>query len=173
MPDARPKPEPPPVHGPSPAAITAPITKTGEPADPRALVSTPDPDEPASRGRRRHAVEAYCRELDPAGAAAVSAEQILSSLTGGISDDNLLLQSTRTAAVKELAQGRHDATSDDCDHTPARLAARANSTLPARERSRLEEHLVSCLVCRAAELRSVRADRAFAAILALKLTRTH
>ncbi len=144
-----------------------------ERAAPSVIEPKPLPVQAASgHGRRSEAVEAYCRELFPAGFATASARQILDSLTGGISDDGVLLEMTRTGAAKQLtgrsqAQGASGQGSDACAPTTARLAARASGTITATERSQLEEHLGSCLVCRALELRAVRADRAFAAILGL------
>lgn len=124
-------------------------------------------------GGRTRAAVAYCRELFPADVARASAEQILNSLSGGISDDRVLLELTRTAAAGLLERSRVEAGADDrasdCKAIFGRLAARANGTLEAADRSRLEQHLASCIVCKAAELRAARADRAFAATLGLTL----
>ncbi len=45
------------------------------------------------------------------------------------------------------------------------LAARANDELSEAERAKLDDHCESCLTCQALELRSRRAERAFAAIM--------
>jgi hypothetical protein len=132
----------------------------------------PVPQVASGYGRRSKAVEAYCRELFPSGFATAWARQILDSLTGGISDDGVLLEMTRAAAAKQLARGSQadgasGQRSDACAPTAARLAARANGTITAKERAELEEHLGPCLVCRALELRAGQADRAFAAIMGL------
>jgi hypothetical protein len=137
-------------------------------------ISADDLDEPADYRRRSKAVRAYCRELFTADTAAGVAEHILDSLSGGISDDAVLLELTRTGAAERFTRTtearRIGAQFKDCVGTPARLAARANGTLTGREQDRLERHLGSCLVCRAMEVRAVRADRAFAVIVGLTLS---
>jgi hypothetical protein len=57
----------------------------------------------------------------------------------------------------------------DCVETPGLLAARANATITNQQNSQLDGHLATCLVCRAVELRAVRADRAFAGTMGLAL----
>jgi hypothetical protein len=127
----------------------------------------------ASYGRRMRAAVAYCREVFPLGIASARAEQILSSLSGGISDERVLLELTRTAAGKLLGEGdipdNAQAPAPECGGIFSRLAARANGMSKAGERLRLEQHLAACVVCKAAELRAARAERAFAAILGLTL----
>lgn len=132
------------------------------------------PDDSASFGRRTKALQAYCRELFPADLAAATAAEILDSLTGAIEDDGVLLHTTRVAAADKLT-GRSQWEpaphgSSECAETPALLAARANDTINDQDHAKLERHLASCLVCRAAEVRAGRADRAFAGILGLRLT---
>ena len=157
---ATPVPELAPEPAPAAAPEAAPTTE-GE------FPSVADLEEPADYGRRTKAVRAYCRELFPVSAAPVVAEQILESLSPGISQETVVLRLTRKAAARRLANrtvAGHIG-GEPCAATPARLAARANGTLTGRERDQLERHLRSCLVCRAMEVRAVRADRAFAAII--------
>lgn len=133
-----------------------------------------DADDSASFGRRRKALEAYCRELFPIELATSAAAQILDLLTGAIHDDGVFLQTTRVAAAARLitrsAWEPGAQLSTACIETPLLLSARANGIDNASERGRLERHLDSCLMCRAAEVRIARADRAFAGILGLRLS---
>jgi hypothetical protein len=133
-------------------------------------------DSDAAYGRRARAVEAYCRELLGPETAATAANEILGSLTRAISDEAELLETTRTAAAERLtARSRWNPNADvapECGRTPAHLAARANGTLDLEGKAQLETHLASCLLCRAAEVRAVRADRAFAGISGLALGTT-
>jgi hypothetical protein len=105
--------------------------------------------------------------------ATVTANDILNSLTSNISDEGELLQTTRAAAAERLtARSQWDTAAQvapGCANTPLLLAARANDTLSDQDQSRLENHLASCLICRAAEVRTARADRAFAGIIGLAL----
>lgn len=168
-------------HG-TPAAETSPQTQSsGEPvaeweqdSAPSQSASAPA-DDTLSFGPRTRAVEAYCRELLGPETATTAAQGILNSLTRNISEDAELLQMTRTAAAERLtARSQWDPTTQvgsDCVATPAQLAARANGTLSDQDRSKLDDHLASCLICRAAEVRASRADRAFAGTIGLALSK--
>lgn len=131
----------------------------------------------ASYDRRLKAVESYCRELCPTDDGMAAARYALDALDISTGDSEVLLMTTRVLAAEGIASDaegiagseRIATRRDRCSSTPGLLAARANGSLSSREHGRLERHLDSCLVCRAAELRASRADRAFAAILQLPL----
>ena len=149
------------------APVNPPTTRVTEEG------SSVEGDDLTEYGLRARAVAAYCRALFSADAASRRAEQLLHSLSGGISDDKVLLELTRTGVAK-LLDGDGTATvvlekPRYCDDIFGRLAARANGILGTAERSHLQRHLACCLVCKAAELRVSRADRAFAATLGLTL----
>jgi hypothetical protein len=131
-------------------------------------------DPPGSRTfvpsrREATAVDTYCAELCPPAAAAAAAGEILETFTGSGAAD--LLSHTRVVAAQHTAARRDQPRlrrrrERACDSTPALLAARANNTLGDAEAAELDAHLSSCLPCQALELRSQRAERAFAGILA-------
>jgi hypothetical protein len=119
--------------------------------------------------REATAVDTYCAELcAPSEAAAASAE-ILETFTGAGPAE--LLGHTRVVAAQHTAATRAQPRirrrrEQACDATPRLLAARANNTLGDAEAAELDAHVSSCLPCQALELRSQRAERAFAGILA-------
>ena len=126
----------------------------------------------ATRERRIRAVEAYCRELCPPGAAAAAAEAALSAPTPA--DDADLLQATRVAAAERsdtpaAPRGWREVLAAErerpCATTPLLLAARENDTLGLKAEQELEQHLSSCLLCQASESRECRATRSFEAVL--------
>lgn len=156
----------------------AEAASTPDPQEPSATATTPkaelepsEADERAAYGQRTRAAVAYCRELFPPDDASSRANQILSLLSGGISDERVLLELLRTSAAELLDRSsgkiRGAEETPACEAVFGRLAARANGTLDAGERSQLEQHLAICVICKAAELRAARADRTFAAILGL------
>jgi hypothetical protein len=118
--------------------------------------------DPAALGRRRRAVEAYCRELFTHESATGITLEILNSLTGGIQDAELL-EKTRAATAKHA--GHMGSPMTGCPETGALLAARLDPSLSNAERTSLENHLASCLVCQTAQVRTARAERAFTGIL--------
>jgi anti-sigma factor RsiW len=71
------------------------------------------------------------------------------------------------ASVDPKARGwrRVLASERECSFTPFLLAACLNGDVSDPERARFERHLESCLTCQAAEVRFVRAERAFAGVL--------
>ena len=132
----------------------------------------------ATYDQRRKAVESYCRELSPSEEGANVARYTLSVLDVNNGADEALLMATRVFAAEGLTTSEVDGKresqrvanhQDPCASTVGMLAARENGSLSSNEYARLERHLDDCLVCRAAELRAERADRAFAAILELTL----
>jgi hypothetical protein len=140
--------------------------------DPGRAVAPPPPTEEEPRSDlHRRAAEAYCNELLPSEAVGAAVEVALWS--DGDSDAELL-RAVRTTAAERVTgdakpRGLREALAVEhenaCDATPARLAERANGTLPEHDQRELEQHLGDCLSCQAAELREERATRAFAAAL--------
>jgi hypothetical protein len=129
-------------------------------------------DETAAYGLRSRAVRAYCRELLGPESAITATQEILGSLTGAIGDSELLQTTRIEAAERLMSRNRWEPTTQaaqDCVETPGLLAARANATITNQQNSQLDGHLATCLVCRAVELRAVRADRAFAGTMGLAL----
>jgi hypothetical protein len=131
-------------------------------------------DQPQSRTfvpskREATAVDTYCAELCPPSEAAAASGEVLETFAGaGMAD---LLAHTRVVAAQHTTAGRdrpriRRRRAKACDSTPRLLAGRANHTLSDGEAAELDAHLRSCLPCQALELRSARAERAFAGILA-------
>jgi hypothetical protein len=134
-------------------------------------------------------VLAYCRELcgpilgPTAANAALASYAATTNPSGGDggADQEPLLRSTRLAAARaELDAARQTGwrgavsralvaeRDSHCADTPVLIATRSNHELDAAAAERLDEHLSSCLRCRAAQLRADRAERAFAAIIAIR-----
>lgn len=129
-------------------------------------------------GAAEQAVAAYCLELCGPGLMAVATFDALASVAGAgesAAVDGALLRATRATASgyapMVLRRGGREVLAPGegsrCSLTPPRLARRANGTLDRYTRAALERHLAECLVCRAAEVRLARAERAFASVLAL------
>lgn len=167
----------------------ATVAEVGEPSREPSIAEVREP-EPVERGpvpsearatsvstsRQRAAVEAYCRELCPPDAASAATAEALASAAD--TDDVELLRRTRSVAARYAAKpSRHGwrrvlpgERDGGCASTPALLAARANDELPPPGHGALERHLHSCLICQAADLRTRRAERAFAGITGTELT---
>jgi hypothetical protein len=146
------------------AAVVAPATRSPEPG---ALSS------------RQAAIDAYCLELCGADRMRIAAEEVISSLrlsgpVATVSEQELLSVTRATASgfapqVLSAGSAGRGATGPypECELTLPRLARRANGELDRVSRAALTEHLARCVVCRAAEARHERADRAFAAVLGI------
>src|SRR5436305_12766589 len=108
---------------------------------------------------------------------AAAAAEVIDSISPADSGggDDQLLRVTRVAAaahaprkagprgLRGMLAAEHQS---ECDGTPGLVAQRANGELTPARQFKLENHLVRCLFCRAAEVREQRASRAFAAVLA-------
>ena len=125
------------------------------------------------------AVRVYCLELCGARAARIATEEVIASprLSGPFTavPDDELLRITRSTASGFAPQVLHpsiprmpiEGPAAECSLTIPRLARRANGELDRYSQAALAEHLESCVVCRAAEARFERAERAFAAVLGI------
>jgi hypothetical protein len=132
---------------------------------------------PAPTFAREGAVEAYCLELCGKAAARIATEEAtasprLSGSPSAVSEDELL-RVTRSTASGFAPQVLHpgsirmaiEGAQAECGFTIPRLARRANGELDRFSAAALAAHLESCVVCRAAEARHDRAERAFAAVV--------
>ena len=130
----------------------------------------------ASVAARESAVGVYCRELCGPGAAGSAGEEVFASprLSGPftvVPEDELCRVTRATASgfapLLIDFDGTIDAPQPPCTFTIPRLARRANGELDRYSQAALKEHLAGCVVCRAAEARFDRAERAFAMVLGL------
>lgn len=88
------------------------------------------------------------------------------------SDDHELLKIVRSTAAQHANAGIGAPVSsgggseeEECAQTPALLAARANHEIGTGQSRGLDDHLAGCLRCTARELKTVRAERAFATVI--------
>lgn len=122
-------------------------------------------------------MRAYCLELTGTGLAGLAADEVFASprLSGPLStvSEYELLSITRATAsgfAPQVLTPRSvpfsvEGPSPDCAFTLPRLGRRANAELDRFSVAALAAHLARCLVCRAAEARHARAERAFVAVL--------
>ncbi len=165
-----------PEPAPSEPQLPAPERRPSDPQPPAPEpqgAAAPESDTSAASSRRRRAVEAYCAELCLPEQASAAATETLGSFVDG--DDHHLLRVMRVVAAKHVnplpdhRRGwRRKLSAEregECSLTPSILAARANDEMSETERAKLDDHCESCVTCQALELRSRRAERAFAAIM--------
>jgi hypothetical protein len=123
---------------------------------------------------RESAVDAYCRELCGADAARVATEEVIASprLSAAFTavDEDELFRITRSTASGfaplPIDSGLPSRPIEGpCAFTIPRLARRASGELDRYSQAAIKQHLADCVVCRAAEARFERAERAFAAVL--------
>jgi hypothetical protein len=145
-------------------------------ADPGSPSPTRD-TAPAPLFAREGAVAAYCLELCGPAAARIATEEVIASprLSGAlpVAPEGELLRVTRATASGFAPQVLHPGSSRvpiegpqrECAFTIPRLARRANAELDQFSEAALAGHLRECIVCRAAEARFDRAERAFAVVL--------
>jgi hypothetical protein len=138
-------------------------------------VAEPMPER--AEGDRELAVHAYCLELcgpelTPIATEEVAASPRLSDHWSVVPEPELLERTRSTAsgfAPLMLQPGQNQIRAEglvaECSFTLPRLARRANGELDRLSDAALQEHLAWCPVCRAAEARMARAERAFAAVL--------
>ncbi len=125
---------------------------------------------------RESAVDAYCRELCGADAARVATEEVIASprLSAAFTavDEDELFRITRSTASGfaplPIDSGLPSRPIEGpCAFTIPRLARRASGELDRYSQAAIKQHLADCVVCRAAEARFERAERAFAAVLGI------